>query len=295
MTGWIMDDDRTIALEARQDIPIGHKVALKDMAIGDTVHQVRHRHGQGGRADQGGRARPRPQHQDQALVGGARHGHRLARHHLPRLPARERPRRRAQPRPHPAGRRPVERRRRGGRAQHQGRARDPASLRPAAVRRRPRPALPHADRRRLQPERRRGRRDRHRGRLDQEGGRRHRRDRQARGRLRHRGPRRPRHHHARLEGGEGIRAVGERDAARGVPDQRAVGLHQVRRVATRPRAAAPIPTVGNAFDKLHPLGSYLVLRRDHRAHRRRAHRRRALRATTKCARSSCSCSTATRK
>ena len=37
MTGWVMDDDRTIALEARQDIPIGHKVALKDMAAGDTV------------------------------------------------------------------------------------------------------------------------------------------------------------------------------------------------------------------------------------------------------------------
>jgi (2R)-sulfolactate sulfo-lyase subunit alpha len=37
MTGWIMDEDRTIAVEARQDIPIGHKVALKDMAVGDTV------------------------------------------------------------------------------------------------------------------------------------------------------------------------------------------------------------------------------------------------------------------
>jgi (2R)-sulfolactate sulfo-lyase subunit alpha len=37
ITGWIMDDDRTIELEARQDIPIGHKVALKDMAPGDTV------------------------------------------------------------------------------------------------------------------------------------------------------------------------------------------------------------------------------------------------------------------
>ena len=37
MTGWVMDDDRTIALEARQDIPIGHKIALKDMVVGDTV------------------------------------------------------------------------------------------------------------------------------------------------------------------------------------------------------------------------------------------------------------------
>ena len=37
MTGWVMDDDRTVNLPARQDIPIGHKVALKDMAPGDTV------------------------------------------------------------------------------------------------------------------------------------------------------------------------------------------------------------------------------------------------------------------
>ncbi len=37
MTGWIMDDDKTIKVKATQDIPIGHKVALKDMAVGDTV------------------------------------------------------------------------------------------------------------------------------------------------------------------------------------------------------------------------------------------------------------------
>ena len=37
MTGWIMDEDRMIDVDARQDIPIGHKVALADMATGDTV------------------------------------------------------------------------------------------------------------------------------------------------------------------------------------------------------------------------------------------------------------------
>ena len=37
MTGWIMDEDRMIEVQARQDIPIGHKVALKDMTVGDTV------------------------------------------------------------------------------------------------------------------------------------------------------------------------------------------------------------------------------------------------------------------
>ena len=37
MTGWIMDEDRMIDVQALQDIPIGHKVALADMATGDTV------------------------------------------------------------------------------------------------------------------------------------------------------------------------------------------------------------------------------------------------------------------
>jgi (2R)-sulfolactate sulfo-lyase subunit alpha len=37
LTGWIMDEDKMINLQARQDIPIGHKIALKDMATGDTV------------------------------------------------------------------------------------------------------------------------------------------------------------------------------------------------------------------------------------------------------------------
>ena len=37
MTGWIMDDDTMIDVAARQDIPIGHKVALVDMSPGDTV------------------------------------------------------------------------------------------------------------------------------------------------------------------------------------------------------------------------------------------------------------------
>jgi (2R)-sulfolactate sulfo-lyase subunit alpha len=37
LNGWIMDEDKMITVDARQDIPIGHKVALKDMAAGDTV------------------------------------------------------------------------------------------------------------------------------------------------------------------------------------------------------------------------------------------------------------------
>ena len=37
LTGWVMDEDRTVELRALQDIPIGHKLALKNMAEGDTV------------------------------------------------------------------------------------------------------------------------------------------------------------------------------------------------------------------------------------------------------------------
>jgi (2R)-sulfolactate sulfo-lyase subunit alpha len=37
LTGLILDEDRTIELACAQDIPIGHKVALKDMSVGDTV------------------------------------------------------------------------------------------------------------------------------------------------------------------------------------------------------------------------------------------------------------------
>ncbi|QGZ65090.1 UxaA family hydrolase [Paraburkholderia acidisoli] len=39
LNAWIMDGDTLVEIVARQDIPIGHKVALKDMAVGDTVYK----------------------------------------------------------------------------------------------------------------------------------------------------------------------------------------------------------------------------------------------------------------
>ena len=39
LTAWIMDDDRTISVKALQDIPMGHKVAMKPMEVGDTVYK----------------------------------------------------------------------------------------------------------------------------------------------------------------------------------------------------------------------------------------------------------------
>jgi (2R)-sulfolactate sulfo-lyase subunit alpha len=37
LTGWIMDQDRDIQVEAKSDIPIGHKLAIKALANGATV------------------------------------------------------------------------------------------------------------------------------------------------------------------------------------------------------------------------------------------------------------------
>ena len=183
---------------------------------------------------------------------------------------------------------------RSRRAQHQGRDGDPASVRPAAVRRRPRPALPHADRHRQQSERRCGRRDRHRGQWTKK----------------------------IVDGiaatgkpviGFGIELHGDHDtimraskAAREYvqwaselqreecPIDRPVGLDQVRRVGHDfglRRQPDGRQRVRQALSARHHAG----LRRDHRTHRRRAHRRRALPRRRKCARSSCSSSTATRQ
>jgi (2R)-sulfolactate sulfo-lyase subunit alpha len=37
LTGWIMEDDKDVAVTAKSDIPIGHKLALKAYKVGDTV------------------------------------------------------------------------------------------------------------------------------------------------------------------------------------------------------------------------------------------------------------------
>ena len=37
LTGWIMAEDKTITMKVLNDIPIGHKLALKGLKVGDTV------------------------------------------------------------------------------------------------------------------------------------------------------------------------------------------------------------------------------------------------------------------
>lgn len=37
LTALILDEDRTIEIPCSADIPLGHKVAMKNLAVGDTV------------------------------------------------------------------------------------------------------------------------------------------------------------------------------------------------------------------------------------------------------------------
>lgn len=37
VTGWIMDQDKTLVLKTKSDIPIGHKLAIKGLGKDDTV------------------------------------------------------------------------------------------------------------------------------------------------------------------------------------------------------------------------------------------------------------------
>ena len=39
LNGWVMAQDRSIAIEVSSDVPIGHKLALKDFAVGDTLYK----------------------------------------------------------------------------------------------------------------------------------------------------------------------------------------------------------------------------------------------------------------
>ena len=37
LTGWQMADNKTLTFKVKTDIPIGHKLALQDLKVGDTV------------------------------------------------------------------------------------------------------------------------------------------------------------------------------------------------------------------------------------------------------------------
>jgi (2R)-sulfolactate sulfo-lyase subunit alpha len=46
LTGWIMETDQTITLRAVNDIPLGHKVALRKIESGDAIIKYGHDVGQ---------------------------------------------------------------------------------------------------------------------------------------------------------------------------------------------------------------------------------------------------------
>ena len=42
LTGWLMDGDETVTLHARDPIPLGHKIALAEIAAGDSIIKYGH-------------------------------------------------------------------------------------------------------------------------------------------------------------------------------------------------------------------------------------------------------------
>ena len=42
LTGWIMETDDTVTIRAMQDIPLGHKLALRDVEKGETILKYGH-------------------------------------------------------------------------------------------------------------------------------------------------------------------------------------------------------------------------------------------------------------
>ncbi|MBZ5541507.1 MAG: flagellar biosynthesis protein FlgA [Acidobacteriia bacterium] len=42
VTGWIMETNETITLQALDAVPLGHKIALRDLKTGDTVLKYGH-------------------------------------------------------------------------------------------------------------------------------------------------------------------------------------------------------------------------------------------------------------
>ena len=41
-TGWIMENDKTIKVKSISEIPLGHKIALKDLKEGDAILKYGH-------------------------------------------------------------------------------------------------------------------------------------------------------------------------------------------------------------------------------------------------------------
>ena len=42
LTGWVMETDETISVKALDAVPLGHKIALRDIRDGDTILKYGH-------------------------------------------------------------------------------------------------------------------------------------------------------------------------------------------------------------------------------------------------------------
>ena len=42
LTGWVMEGDGTVTMKAADDVPLGHKIALKDIRKGETILKYGH-------------------------------------------------------------------------------------------------------------------------------------------------------------------------------------------------------------------------------------------------------------
>ena len=41
-SAWIMENDKTVQVSSTNEVPLGHKIALKDLKIGDTIFKYGH-------------------------------------------------------------------------------------------------------------------------------------------------------------------------------------------------------------------------------------------------------------
>ena len=100
-----LDGELVGAVKLVNDVPLGHKVAMREMAAGQEGHRIWAAHRQGAsQADRQGRARPHAQSED-AEVGAMTPANMLRsnpKHEADRLPPARRPLRHPQPRHHPA-------------------------------------------------------------------------------------------------------------------------------------------------------------------------------------------------
>lgn len=42
LSGWLLEGDDTLHVEAKDDVPLGHKIALTDIGEGDTIIEYEH-------------------------------------------------------------------------------------------------------------------------------------------------------------------------------------------------------------------------------------------------------------